>query len=205
MCEQGDNAGGLVALEGCALSLSPLSLSLQKYCALSLCFSLSSPVSLSLSLFISVCLSLSLLSLLPSPSCLFSQSPSEKHIYEHLTDSLEAHHLFHSFQLGFRRGHSCQTALIRLIDTWLSAFNDRRISGAVFLDLCKAFDLVSHNIFIEKAIGLQFKHQDYHVLTILLTRSTTVRACKWHIIPRNVYYVWSSSRVDPRPPSVWYL
>ena len=25
-------------------------------------------------------------------------------------------------------------------------------------------------------------------------------ACKWHIIPRNVYHKWSSSRVDPRPP-----
>ena len=32
-----------------------------------------------------------------------------------------------------------------------------------------------------------------------------MRACKWHILPRNVYNKWSASRVDPRPTSVLHL
>ena len=60
---------------------------------------------------------------------------------------LEARRLFHFFQSGFRRGNSCQTALTRLTSIWLSVFNNRQISGAVFLDLRKAFDLVNYIFF----------------------------------------------------------
>ena len=70
--------------------------------------------------------------------------PLERHIHKHLTDFLETRHLFHSFQSGFRCGHSCQTAVTRLTDTWLSSFNSRQMSGAVFLDFRKAFHLVHH-------------------------------------------------------------
>ena len=66
----------------------------------------------------------------------------EKHIHKHLTDFLEIHDLLHSSQSGFRRGHST--------DTWLSAFNKRQISVAVFLDLRNTFDLVNHDILLKK-------------------------------------------------------
>ena len=76
--------------------------------------------------------------------------PLERHIHKHLTDFLETHQLFHSFQSCFRCGHSCQTAVTRLTDTWLSTFNNRQMSGAVFLDFRKAFDLVHHDILLNK-------------------------------------------------------
>ena len=123
--------------------------------------------------------------------------PLERHIHKHLTDFLETHQLFHSFQSGFRCGHSCQTAVTRLPDTWLSAFNNRQMSGAVFLDFRKAFDLVHHDILLKRDIHVQLKHRKYSFLTILLTGSSTMRTCKWHILPRNVYKKWSASRVDP--------
>ena len=100
--------------------------------------------------------------------------PLEKYIHKHMTDFLKVHDLLHSSQSGFRRGHST--------DAWLSAFNKRQISGAVFLDLRNTFDLVNYDILLKKAIGLQFKHRGYHILTILLTWSTTVRTRKWHIL-----------------------
>ena len=76
--------------------------------------------------------------------------PLERPIRKHLTDFLETHQLLHSFQSGFRCGHSYQTAVTRLTDTWLSAFNNRQMSGVVFLDFRKAFDLVHHDILLKK-------------------------------------------------------
>ena len=74
--------------------------------------------------------------------------PLEKHIHKYLILFIEDHNLFHPFQSGFRRHHSCHTALIRLCDTWLSAINKTQVAGAVFLDLKKAFDLVDHSILL---------------------------------------------------------
>ena len=76
--------------------------------------------------------------------------PLEKHIYKHIISFIEHHDLFHPFQSGFRNHHSCHTALVRLCDQWLSSINNSEITGAVFLDFKKAFDLVDHAILLQK-------------------------------------------------------
>ena len=136
--------------------------------------------------------------------------PLERHIHKHLTFLfcfcfLETHQFFHSFQYGFRCGHSCQTAVTRLTDTWLSAFNNRQMSDAAFLYFRKAFELVSLWYFTKETILVQLKHGKYNFLTIVPTGSSTMPTCEWHILPRNVYNKWSASRVDPRPASVLHL
>ena len=70
------------------------------------------------------------------------------HIY--LNDYLEKRQLLHPFQSGFRRKYSCNTALARLINSWLKAMNKSEVSGVVFLDLKKAFDLVDRDILLKK-------------------------------------------------------
>ena len=59
----------------------------------------------------------------------------ERHVHKHLVTCLETRDLFHPLQSGFRRKHSCNTALARLTDSWLSAINRSDLSGDVFLDL----------------------------------------------------------------------
>ena len=45
-----------------------------------------------------------------------------------------------------RARHSCQTALVKLLDDWLTAIDNNEIVGTLFLDLSIAFDLVNHDI-----------------------------------------------------------
>ena len=74
----------------------------------------------------------------------------EKHVHVQLNDYLEKHLLIHPFQSAFRCKHFCNTALVRLTHSWLTAMNRSDVSGVIFLNLKKAFDLVDHNIMMYK-------------------------------------------------------
>ena len=76
--------------------------------------------------------------------------PLEKHIHKHMYKYLDTHKLIHQNQSGFRPKHSCQTALTRLVDNWLHDINQNRMIGTIYLDFQKAFDLVNHNILLQK-------------------------------------------------------
>ena len=96
----------------------------------------------------------------------------EKHVYIYLNDYLEKRQLLHPFQSGFRRKYSCNTVLARLTNSWLTARNKSEVSGVVFLDLKKAFDLVDHDILLKK-------------LAIYLKNSSSLPFLKSHLHNRT--------------------
>ena len=53
-------------------------------------------------------------------------------------------------QFGFRKNHSTSYALTKLYDKISCAIDNREITVGVFIDLSKAFDIVDHNILLEK-------------------------------------------------------
>ena len=85
------------------------------------------------------------ISILPIVSKVF-----EKHVTKHLFAYLNKYKLLHEAQSGFRKHHSCQTALIKLINDWLSHIDRGNIVGAIFFDLKKAFDVVDHEMLLQK-------------------------------------------------------
>ena len=74
----------------------------------------------------------------------------EKHVHDCLSAYLNEHNLLHKTQSGFRSQHSCETALVHMIDSWLNAMDNGKMVGIVLVDFKKAFDLVDHQILLSK-------------------------------------------------------
>ena len=66
----------------------------------------------------------------------------EKHMHVYLNIYLEKWELLHPFQSAFKHKYSCNTASVRLTNSWLTAMNKSEVFGMVFLDLKKTFNLV---------------------------------------------------------------
>ena len=72
---------------------------------------------------------------------------------------LNKYKLIHENQSGFRQKHSCQTALVKLIDQWLACLDKGDYVGALFIDFRKAFDVVDHSILLRKLAMYKIEDQ----------------------------------------------
>ena len=75
---------------------------------------------------------------------------SEKHVSKHVTHFFESNNLFHHLQSGSRKRHSCETALLHLVDICYKNLSEKNKSSLIFTDFSKAFDLINHEILLEK-------------------------------------------------------
>ena len=85
------------------------------------------------------------ISILPTLSKLI-----EKQVHDSFDEYLNHYKLLYTCQSGFRKQHSCATALINTIDKWLKALNDGELVGVIMVDYAKAFDMVPHEIILKK-------------------------------------------------------
>ena len=74
----------------------------------------------------------------------------EKCIYSRLINFCSLNNLLSPSQFGFRSGLSTEKAMLRLIEFFYDALNNREHSLAVFIDLRRAFDTVNISILIQK-------------------------------------------------------
>lgn len=88
------------------------------------------------------------ISLLPALSKI-----AERVILTRLKDQTSELNIIPDEQFGFRPQHSCELQVLRLVEHITKRFNWRQSTGAIFLDVSKAFDRVWHQ-------GLVFKMKD---------------------------------------------
>ena len=74
----------------------------------------------------------------------------ERHVANHLFEFLNSPGLLATKQSGFRPKHSCETALHPMVDDWVNHIFQSEVVGILYIDFCKAFDLVDHNLLLEK-------------------------------------------------------
>ena len=94
-----------------------------------------------------------IISILPCVSKVF-KSPVNKQI----TDHFESHLTFSAMKSGFRAGHGCTSATLKVLNNIITAIDKRHYCAAVFIDLAKAFDSVNHNILIGRLDSLGFSN-----------------------------------------------
>ena len=83
-------------------------------------------------------------SLLPLPGKLL-----ERIVHSRLINFFDMHNVLNPNQGGFRAGHSTTNTIACFTDDILH-LNESECTMAAFIDLCKAFDTVNHNILIKK-------------------------------------------------------
>jgi hypothetical protein len=74
----------------------------------------------------------------------------EKLFFSKLITHIEMNDILAPEQYGFRTHLSTEKAAFSLIDSILTAMNNKQIVGGIFSDLQKAFDCVNHKILLDK-------------------------------------------------------
>jgi hypothetical protein len=69
----------------------------------------------------------------------------ERCVHIQLTKHLEEHKLLSKHQFGFRKGRSTETAVTLFLDKIRKNMDSGKLTGAIFIDLSKAFDTLNHN------------------------------------------------------------
>uniref|UniRef100_A0A8K9X3J7 Reverse transcriptase domain-containing protein n=1 Tax=Oncorhynchus mykiss TaxID=8022 RepID=A0A8K9X3J7_ONCMY len=93
------------------------------------------------------------ISILPCLSKVF-----ESQVNKQITEHLESHHTFSAMQSGFRAGHGCTSATLKVLNDILTAIDKKHYCAAVFIDLAKAFDSVNHHILFGRLDSLGFSN-----------------------------------------------
>ena len=72
----------------------------------------------------------------------------ERCLHENLTDYVDS--FLSKFISAYRKSYSSNHVLIRLIENWKKSLDQKKIIGAVLMDLSNAFDSIPHDLLIAK-------------------------------------------------------
>ena len=74
----------------------------------------------------------------------------ERVVSQQLVQHLNANNLLDPFQSAYRHGHSCETALLRVLNDVLCSADRGELSLLVLLDLSAAFDVIDHELLLAR-------------------------------------------------------
>ena len=117
-----------------------------------------------------------------------------------MSNFLIDNNLLSTHQSGFRKLHSTSTAVTEVSDFVLSELSRGRYTGAVLIDLKKAFDTVDHNILLKKMYCYGFQDFSFFWLQSYLSdrkQITLVNNTESEICNEGIYGVPQGSVLGP--------
>ena len=91
-----------------------------------------------------------------------------------LNDYLLEHNILSPCQCGVRKQHPTKFAALSLADTIRRNIDQGQMTGAVFINFRKAFDIVNHSQLLKNIYALGIVDQEYDCFTIYLSNRTQV-------------------------------
>ena len=91
-----------------------------------------------------------------------------------LNDYLLEHNILSPYQCGVRKQHPTKFAALSLADTIRRNIDQGQMTGAVFINFRKAFDIVNHSQLLKNIYALGIVDQEYEWFTIYLSNRTQV-------------------------------
>ena len=96
-------------------------------------------------------------SLLPIISKLY-----EKIMYNQINSYVD--NFLSSYLFGFRKGHSTEQCLIKMLETWQKVIDETKSAGAILTDLSKALDCLNHDLLIAKLNAYDFDNSSLNFM-----------------------------------------
>ena len=109
----------------------------------------------------------------------------EKHVANSLK-YLQENNLLYKLQSAFRSGHYTETALIRITDEILFKMDNDEVTGLVFVDFRKAFDVINHNLLLKK-------------LSVYGASPHSVAWFRWYLEERRQFVKLGHITSEPKP------
>ena len=82
----------------------------------------------------------------------------ERIMYNRLFSFLETNDILYNKQFEFKKGHSTDHAILKLVHDIFRAFDKKEYTFVIFIDLSKAIDTVDHHILFKKLVNYGVKN-----------------------------------------------
>ena len=93
----------------------------------------------------------------------------EKVIKNRFINFFEKHEIFYDFQYGFREKRGVMHALLHVITPAYDAIEHNKFTALLLMDLRKAFDTVSHQIWLQKLLHYGIRGPAYCLIESYLS------------------------------------
>jgi len=118
----------------------------------------------------------------------FMSKVVEQAIASHLTKYLSANNLLQYFKSVYRKRHSIETAILRVLSDMLMASNVRQVTLLGMLDLLAAFDCVDHSLLLQRLQWIGFGLTDIALKWIVSFLTEWTQPCPAFSMYSSAYH-----------------